>query len=192
MTEYIITSSVLIIVVILLRKKGIRERDTLIARKPKTLAPALVTFILVAAVAAGCTFTGAKSESDAHILFQCLIYSTGGELMDGDGHAVQSYISAERPVFCCLKRIKFNYIRHIAVRRKITQQFGQIDVLRSVVIRGKELDDRIDAYGVALLPGIMIPTIILPAMPPPAPSSAAAVKSRGILHGCTANTRCSL
>jgi len=44
-------------------KKGIRERVTLIARKPKVLVPALVAVALVAAVAVGCTFTGAKSEN---------------------------------------------------------------------------------------------------------------------------------
>jgi len=44
-------------------KKGIRERITLIARKPKVLMSALVAIVLVAAVAAGCTFTGAKSEN---------------------------------------------------------------------------------------------------------------------------------
>lgn len=43
--------------------KGIRERITLIARKPKVLVPALVAAALVAAVAVGCTFTGAKSEN---------------------------------------------------------------------------------------------------------------------------------
>jgi len=45
-------------------KAGIKERITLIARRPKMLIPALVAAILVAAVAAGCTFTGAKTAAD--------------------------------------------------------------------------------------------------------------------------------
>ncbi len=44
-------------------KKGIRERVTLIARKPKVLVSALVAVVLVAAVVVSCTFTGAKAES---------------------------------------------------------------------------------------------------------------------------------
>ena len=41
-------------------KGGIRERIRLIAKKPKTVAAALVALLLIAAVAVGCTFTGAK------------------------------------------------------------------------------------------------------------------------------------
>lgn len=44
-------------------KTGIKERITLIARRPKMLVPALLAAILVAAVAAGCTFTGAKADA---------------------------------------------------------------------------------------------------------------------------------
>lgn len=43
-------------------KKGIKERVTLIAKKPKLLIPAMIAVVLVAAVAVGSTFTGAKSE----------------------------------------------------------------------------------------------------------------------------------
>ena len=43
-------------------KDGIRERILLIAKKPRTAAYALVLVILVAAVAVGCTFTGAKKD----------------------------------------------------------------------------------------------------------------------------------
>ena len=46
-------------------KKGIKERVTLIAKKPKMLLPALFALVLVAAVAVGCTFTGAKTDSEA-------------------------------------------------------------------------------------------------------------------------------
>ena len=41
-------------------RRGIRERIRLIARKPKTAAAALSALLLIAAVAVGCTFTGAK------------------------------------------------------------------------------------------------------------------------------------
>lgn len=44
-------------------KAGIKERITLIARKPKMLIPPLLAAVLVAAVAAGCTFTGAKADA---------------------------------------------------------------------------------------------------------------------------------
>lgn len=43
-------------------KRGIKERITLIAQKPKFLLPALIAVVLVAAVATGCTFTGAKTD----------------------------------------------------------------------------------------------------------------------------------
>jgi hypothetical protein len=46
-------------------KKGIRERIALLAKKPKILLPALFAFVLVAAVAVGCTFTGAETEEEA-------------------------------------------------------------------------------------------------------------------------------
>jgi beta-lactamase regulating signal transducer with metallopeptidase domain len=45
-------------------KNGIRERVTLIAKKPKMLVPALIAVLLVMAVAVGCTFTGAKNEAE--------------------------------------------------------------------------------------------------------------------------------
>lgn len=40
-------------------KSGIKERIALIVRKPKTLIYALIAVVLIAAVAVGCTFTGA-------------------------------------------------------------------------------------------------------------------------------------
>jgi beta-lactamase regulating signal transducer with metallopeptidase domain len=43
-------------------KKSIMERIKLIANKPKTAAYTLVAVILIAALAAGCTFTGAEKE----------------------------------------------------------------------------------------------------------------------------------
>jgi hypothetical protein len=44
-------------------KGGIRERIRLIAKKPKTVAAALVALLLIAAIAVGCTFTGAKEKT---------------------------------------------------------------------------------------------------------------------------------
>lgn len=46
-------------------KRSIKERITLIAKKPKTLTIALVIAIVVSLVAVGCTFTGAETLPDA-------------------------------------------------------------------------------------------------------------------------------
>jgi len=43
-------------------KKSLKERITMIARKPKTALVTLICVLLIAAVAVGCTFTGAKQE----------------------------------------------------------------------------------------------------------------------------------
>jgi hypothetical protein len=45
-------------------KKGIKERITLIAKKPKTLLSVLIAVLLVVAVAVGCTFTGANDKEE--------------------------------------------------------------------------------------------------------------------------------
>lgn len=45
-------------------KKGIKERISLIAKKPKLLIPAVIAVVLVAIIAVGCTFTGAKNEAE--------------------------------------------------------------------------------------------------------------------------------
>jgi len=45
-------------------KKGIKERIALIAKKPRMLVPALIAVLLVALVAVGCTFTGAKNDAE--------------------------------------------------------------------------------------------------------------------------------
>lgn len=81
-------------------KNSIRERITLIARKPKMAVYTLVAVVLIAAVAVGCTFTGAKDDdntADADVtLYDCggltvaipneyvdqLIVRTGDELED--------------------------------------------------------------------------------------------------------------
>ncbi|NLT58686.1 MAG: M56 family metallopeptidase [Clostridiales bacterium] len=45
-------------------KRGLQERIALMAKRPKTALCALCALLLVAAAAAGCTFTGAKQEGD--------------------------------------------------------------------------------------------------------------------------------
>jgi len=44
--------------------KSLRERVRLIAKKPKTVVWALIAVVLIAAVAAGCTLTGAKEQPE--------------------------------------------------------------------------------------------------------------------------------
>lgn len=46
-------------------KRGLRERITLLANRPKTAATAAVCLLLAVTVAAGCTFTGAASSGSA-------------------------------------------------------------------------------------------------------------------------------
>ena len=58
-------------------KRGIKERIILIAKKPKMLATTLIAVLVIAAVAMGCTFTGAKKEGspDDVTLYDCGDYS---------------------------------------------------------------------------------------------------------------------
>ncbi|BAL00602.1 peptidase M56 family protein [Oscillibacter valericigenes Sjm18-20] len=46
-------------------KRGLRERITLLAKRPKTAATAAVCLLLAVCMAAGCTFTGPKPSSDS-------------------------------------------------------------------------------------------------------------------------------
>lgn len=46
-------------------KKSLKERITMIARKPKTALVTLICVLLIAAVAVGCTFTGASGEQSS-------------------------------------------------------------------------------------------------------------------------------
>lgn len=54
-------------------KKSLKERISMIAQKPKTAIITLIAVLLVAAVAVGCTFTGASEEqqSDASTMQAC-------------------------------------------------------------------------------------------------------------------------
>lgn len=48
-------------------KKSIKDRITLIARKPKTALYISITVFLVAVIAVGCTFTGAKMNEEVEL-----------------------------------------------------------------------------------------------------------------------------
>lgn len=70
MVKWIISSSVLIVVVIALRyalrfECGIVERVKMIAEKPRMAIYTLVSVLLIAAVAVGCTLTGAENNEKA-------------------------------------------------------------------------------------------------------------------------------
>lgn len=73
-------------------KSGIRERITLIARKPRTLWVAAVAAVLIAAAAVGCTFTGAEKdgpwawaqELKASDIRSVVILDSGSELSSGE------------------------------------------------------------------------------------------------------------
>ena len=55
-------------------KSGIKERITMIAKKPKMLLPTLLVVILILAAAVGCTFTGANGNSGKDVA----LYERGG------------------------------------------------------------------------------------------------------------------
>ncbi|NCC67120.1 MAG: hypothetical protein EOM14_02830 [Clostridia bacterium] len=83
-------------------KKSIMERIKMIANKPKTAAYTLVAVILIAALAAGCTFTGAEKEIgiiadgidvpdtvlDAAKTYVGDAYADSSVVTDGDGNVV--------------------------------------------------------------------------------------------------------
>ena len=70
-------------------KRSIRERITLIARKPKMAVYTLVAVLLIAAVAAGCTFTGAKQDTPAEWTAMLTEESVFGiTVYDGSGQAL--------------------------------------------------------------------------------------------------------
>ncbi|SMC37562.1 M56 family metallopeptidase [Papillibacter cinnamivorans] len=59
-------------------KRGIRERITLIAKKPRMLTGTLATVLLIAALAAGCTFTGAKESTVPESTVPVTLYERSG------------------------------------------------------------------------------------------------------------------
>lgn len=72
-------------------KKSLKERISMIARKPKTAIFALVVVLLIASVIVGCTFTGAEKQTDpseedkiiATDIFDSTIYIYEGEGFGG-------------------------------------------------------------------------------------------------------------
>lgn len=73
-------------------KSGLKERIMLIAKKPKMAIYTLITVVLIASIAVGCTFTGAKMD----------IPETGteagkanGDILDSDGNVIKSTDSKE-------------------------------------------------------------------------------------------------
>lgn len=52
-------------------KKTLKERIALIAKKPKTALYTLIACVLVAAIAVGCTFTGAPKSEEEKLLDRC-------------------------------------------------------------------------------------------------------------------------
>ena len=75
-------------------KSSIKERITLIAKKPKLLIPAVIAVVLVAFVAVGCTFTGAKTDDNAETIpltaDELEVYNKAFEplLYDDQGNAI--------------------------------------------------------------------------------------------------------
>jgi len=91
-------------------KKGIRERVTLIARRPKVLMPALAAVALIAAAAVGCTFTGAKSEN-TEIIPQSIEDEADNRLVTKsvDGSSVGSNESDSQTIYGEITKIGIYY-----------------------------------------------------------------------------------
>lgn len=94
-------------------KSGLRERIMLIAKKPKMAIYTLITVVLIASIAVGCTFTGAKKgipevgsnagKANGDILDRDgnIIKSTAkanGEILDSDGNVIKSTDSKKASV----------------------------------------------------------------------------------------------
>lgn len=92
-------------------KKGIKERISLIAKKPKLLIPAVIAVVLVAIIAVGCTFTGAKNEEEIVPLtaddveqynkaFEPLLYDEQGNLISVNplSHFFTSYYDSPEDI----------------------------------------------------------------------------------------------
>lgn len=78
-------------------KRSLKERITLIARKPKMAAYTLVAVILIGAVAVGCTFTGAEKvtigapifDNDSGVTAMTLTTSGGSEILVGEEYLAE-------------------------------------------------------------------------------------------------------
>ena len=101
-------------------KKGIKERTRLVAEKPKILLSVLLTVILAAAVAVGCTFTGAGKEAETvpltaeeaeqyNKLFEQILYDEqGSPYLNPLSHFLTSYY--DKPEDINLSR----FLRHLS------------------------------------------------------------------------------
>lgn len=82
-------------------RSGIRERITLIAKKPKTLWVTAVAAALIAAAAVGCTFTGAEKEGPwtwskelkTSDIRSVVILDSGSELFSGETEELVSLLN---------------------------------------------------------------------------------------------------
>lgn len=82
-------------------RSGIRERITLIAKKPKTLWVTAVAAALIAAAAVGCTFTGAEKDSPwtwskelkTSDIRSVVILDSGSELSSGETEELVSLLN---------------------------------------------------------------------------------------------------
>jgi len=69
-------------------KSGIKERITMIAKKPKMLLSTLIGVVLLVALIAGCTFTGANKDEDVAtpLTDEELAYFNGDEFFNGESY----------------------------------------------------------------------------------------------------------
>ena len=73
-------------------KSGLKERIMLIAKKPKMALYTLITVILIASIAVGCTFTGAKANKPET---GTEVGKANGDILDSDGNVIKSTDSKE-------------------------------------------------------------------------------------------------
>ena len=68
-------------------KSGLKERIMLIAKKPKMALYTLITVVLIASIAVGCTFTGAKANKPEP---GTEVGKANGDILDSDGNVIKS------------------------------------------------------------------------------------------------------
>ena len=96
-------------------KSGLKERIMLIAKKPKMAIYTLITVVLIASIAVGCTFTGAKMDipetgteagkangdildSDGNVIKSTDSKEANGDILDSDGNVIKSTDSKKASV----------------------------------------------------------------------------------------------
>ena len=68
-------------------KSGLKERIMLIAKKPKMALYTLITVVLIASMAVGCTFTGAKANKPEP---GTEVVKANGDILDNEGNVIKS------------------------------------------------------------------------------------------------------